>query len=63
MDEDPVPVDARHLEHDYCSVPEPTVVDNALNQADNLCKLVEQLKGDLLAAFGDVIRFGVIFRT
>ncbi|ROJ25239.1 hypothetical protein DPX16_20052, partial [Anabarilius grahami] len=44
VDEDPVPMDAQHLEHDYCSVPEPAAVDNALNQTEDLRKEVERLR-------------------
>ncbi|ROJ64727.1 THAP domain-containing protein 2 [Anabarilius grahami] len=44
VDEDPVPMDAQHLELDYCSVPEPAAVDNALNQTEDLHKEVERLR-------------------
>ncbi len=43
VDEDPVPMDPQHLEHDYCSVSEPAAVDLALDQTEDLRKEVEQL--------------------
>ncbi|CAM4662252.1 unnamed protein product [Leuciscus chuanchicus] len=43
VDEVPVPMDAHYLEHDYCSVPEPATVDNALDQTEDLHKKVERL--------------------
>ncbi|CAM4727416.1 unnamed protein product [Leuciscus chuanchicus] len=43
VDEVPVPMDAHYLEHDYCSVPEPAAVDNALDQTEDLHKKVDRL--------------------
>ncbi|XP_052454900.1 uncharacterized protein LOC128015255 [Carassius gibelio] len=44
VDEDPMPMDAQHLEHDYCSVPEPAAVDHALDQTEDLRKEVDRLR-------------------
>lgn len=38
VDEDPVPLDTQHLEHNYCSFPEPVAVDNALDWIEYLHK-------------------------
>ncbi|XP_056092311.1 uncharacterized protein LOC130071488 [Rhinichthys klamathensis goyatoka] len=65
-----------HLEHDYCSVPEPAAVDNALDQSEDLHKKVEQLMRQVeelsvgqrfslgrFAASDDDIRFYTRFMT
>ncbi len=44
LNEDPVPVDLQHQEHDYCSFPVPAAVDLSLDQTDDLRKEVEQLR-------------------
>ncbi|KAF4113661.1 hypothetical protein G5714_006206 [Onychostoma macrolepis] len=44
LNEDPVPVDLQHEEHDYCSFPVPAAVNLSLDQAEDLRKEVEQLR-------------------
>ncbi|XDV50069.1 hypothetical protein PO909_019192 [Leuciscus waleckii] len=76
VDEVPVPMDAHYLEHDYCSVPEPAAVDNALDQTEDLHKKVDRLMRQVedlsvsqrfclgrFAASDDDIRFYTRFMT
>ncbi|XP_067312749.1 uncharacterized protein [Pseudorasbora parva] len=76
VDEDPLPMDAQHLEHDYCSVPEPAAVDNALTQTEDLRKEVDRLMRQVeelsvnqrfclgrFAASDDDVRFYTRFMT
>ncbi|KAF4107779.1 hypothetical protein G5714_012143 [Onychostoma macrolepis] len=46
LNEDPVPVDLQHEEHDYCSFPVPAAVDLSLDQSEDLRKEVEQRWSD-----------------
>lgn len=68
--------DIHHLEHDYCSVPEPKTADNALDPAKDLREEVERLRRQVeemsvsqrfclgrFAASDDDIRFYTRFTT
>ncbi|XP_058647728.1 THAP domain-containing protein 2-like isoform X2 [Onychostoma macrolepis] len=76
LNEDPVPVDLQHEEHDYCSFPVPAAVDLSLDQTEDLRKEVEQLRKQVeelsvrhrfclgrFAASDDDIRFYTRFVT
>lgn len=44
VDENPVPMEVRYVDHDYCSAPKPAAADNALDQTEELRKEVERLR-------------------
>ncbi|KAI7800509.1 uncharacterized protein LOC130565305 [Triplophysa rosa] len=75
-DENPVPVEVHHVEHDYCAVPKPAAADNAQDQTEELRKEVERLRRQVeelsmsqrfclgrFAASDDDIRFYTRFLT
>ncbi|XP_034748650.1 THAP domain-containing protein 2-like [Etheostoma cragini] len=76
VDEVPEPMNAHYLEHDYCLVPEPAAVDNALDKTEDLEKKVDRLMRQVeelsvrqrfclgrFAASDDDIRFYIRFMT